>query len=99
MKQITCIFMAAFLSLAVFAGERPARQIQIGKKNTAVATAVDTEIVVAPDAPQTTLFRRKGAAVFPVADFRQGGTGSQTDFKREGLFHSRSQPVGEGSRD
>ena len=36
MKQITCIFMAAFLSLAVFAGERPARQIQIGKKNTAV---------------------------------------------------------------
>ena len=52
MKQITCIFMAAFLSLAVFAGERPARQIQIGKKNTAVATAVDTEIVVAPDAPQ-----------------------------------------------
>ena len=59
MKQITCIFMAALLSLAVFAGERPARQIQIGKKNTAVATAVDTEIVVAPDAPQTTLFAAK----------------------------------------
>ena len=38
MKQITCIFMAALLSLAVFAAERPARQIQIGKKNTAVAT-------------------------------------------------------------
>lgn len=59
MKQITCIFMAALLSLAVFAAERPARQIQIGKKNTAVATAVDTEIVVAPDAPQTTLFAAK----------------------------------------
>ena len=59
MKQITCIFMAALLSLAVFAAERPPRQIQTGKKNAAVATAADTEIVVAPDAPQTTLFAAK----------------------------------------
>ena len=44
--------MAAVLSLAVLAGERPARQIQVGKKNTAVAAASNTEIVVAPDAPQ-----------------------------------------------
>ena len=54
-----CVSCLACLALPPGAAEQPERLIQIGKKNAAVATASNTEIVIASNAPETTRFAAK----------------------------------------
>ena len=83
MKKSAAVILTSLLLLStVFAGERPAREIRIGKKNAAVATAANTEIVNAPDASPVTRFAdaRFAELIRKISSSRLSFVGAQRDW-------------------